>query len=168
MNHRNWPTGYYALRLMIASGKSDAARDELDLLLERNESDLPLGSRKLLNQERLKLTTSLEDFLRHVPEVPVPSGVDFNTGKEVPADSAQTKPAQPLFNRYAAETLGGRHQDTPQEPKAMRCEEVGSLCFDGDHAEDVSRTPRDLSADDRTSQNSSERMAASCLLTVCN
>jgi len=96
---------YYALRLMIASGKSDAARSELDRLLKRKESDLPLGSRNLLNEERLKLTTSLEDLVQHAPETPVPSEVDFNTGEEVAADSTENQPGQPLFNRYAAETF---------------------------------------------------------------
>jgi hypothetical protein len=96
---------YYALRLLIASGKSDAAREELDRLLTRNESELLLGSRNLLNEERLKLTTSLEDFLRHAPEVPVPSEVDFNTGEDVPPESTESKPGPRLFNRYAAETL---------------------------------------------------------------
>lgn len=96
---------YYASRLMIASGESEPARDELDRLLKRNEPDLPLGSRNLLNEERLKLTTSLEDLLEHAPETPVPSQVDFNTGEEGPADSTEKQPGQPLFNRYAAETL---------------------------------------------------------------
>jgi hypothetical protein len=59
----------------------DAARGELDRLLNRKEFDLPLGSRNLLNDERLKLTTGLEDLVQHAPE-PVPSEVDFNTGDD--------------------------------------------------------------------------------------
>jgi hypothetical protein len=96
---------YHVLRLMIASGKSEAARKEIDRLLQHNGPDLPLGSRNLLNEERLKLTTSLADLLEHAAETPVPSEVDFTTGEEVPADSNQNQPGQPLFNRYAAETF---------------------------------------------------------------
>jgi len=121
---------YYALRLLITSGKSGAAREELDRLLTRNEPDLPLGSRNLLNEERLKLTTSLEDFLRHAPEVPVPSEVDFNTGEDVPPESNESKPGPPLFNRYAAETLVKRlplnlliqAAESPILPKHLRRE----------------------------------------------
>jgi hypothetical protein len=32
----------------------------------------------------------------------------------------------------------------PQEPKTMRCVEVSSLCFDENHAENVSRVPCEL------------------------
>lgn len=96
---------YYALRLMIASGQSDAARSELDRLLKPNQPDLPLGSRNLLNEERLELTTSFEDLLQHGSETPVPSEVDFNTGEDVPAESAEGQPRPPLFNRYAAEVF---------------------------------------------------------------
>jgi hypothetical protein len=94
---------YYALRLMTATGQSDAARRELDNLLK--SSDLPLASRNLLNEERLKITTSLEDFLQHAPEAPVPSEVDMNTGEEIPRSSYEDYPSDPLFNRYAAEVL---------------------------------------------------------------
>jgi len=99
---------YYALRLMISSGQSDAAREELDTLLSGNASDLPLASRNLLNEKRLELTTSLNDFLQRAPEAPVPAELDFNTGEEVMSDSEPTKTAEPLFNRYAAETLTKR------------------------------------------------------------
>lgn len=95
---------HYALHMMIAAGQADAARKELDALLKSNESELPLGSRNLLNEQRLSLTTSLEDLLQHAPETPVPSEVDFNTGEDVPAESP-AKPAPPLFNRYAAEVF---------------------------------------------------------------
>ncbi len=128
---------YYALRLMITSGQSDAARSELDALLKRNEPDLPLGSRNLLNEERLKLTTSLEDLLQHASETPVPSEVDFNTGEEVPAESTEGQPNPPLFNRYAAETLVKRlpldvliqAAESPLLPKHLRREVARSAWF---------------------------------------
>jgi hypothetical protein len=102
---------YYALRLMIASGKSDAARGELDRLLNRKESDLPLGSRNPLNEERLKLTTSLEDLVQHAPETPVPSEVDFNTGEEVPADSKEDQPGQVTVRKEFRKPSGLKWQD---------------------------------------------------------
>jgi hypothetical protein len=94
---------YYVLRLMIATGQSDVARRELDDLLQ--SSDLPLASRNLFNEERLKITTSLEDFLHHAPEAPVPAEVDMNTGEEIPRSSYEGYLSDPLFNRYAAEVL---------------------------------------------------------------
>jgi hypothetical protein len=96
---------YYALRLMVGSGQVDSARREMDTLLKSTATDIPLGSRNLLNEERLRITTNLEDFLQHAPETPVPSEVDFNTGEDVPASGETSHPHQPLFNRYAAETL---------------------------------------------------------------
>ena len=89
---------YYATRLMIASGQPDTARTELDTLLGRKDLDIPLGSHNLLNEERLKLTTSLEDFLQHAPETPVPAELDFNTGAWVPASPNEPKPGEPALN----------------------------------------------------------------------
>ncbi len=96
---------YYALDLLANSGQQDTARRELDVLLAKHESEIPLGSHNLLNDERLKLTTSLEDFLQHAPETPVPAETDFNTGEEVSADPDKAKPSVSLFTQYAAEFL---------------------------------------------------------------
>jgi hypothetical protein len=120
---------YFALRSMIGSGQSDVARKELDVLLKGQEPDLPLGSRNLLNEERLKVTSSLEDFLQHAPETPVPAEVDFNTGEEVPAEPKESQP-EPLFNHYAAEVLVKRlplavltqAAESPALPKQLRRE----------------------------------------------
>lgn len=121
---------YYALRLMIASGQPSAARKELDGLLTGQARDLPLGSRNLLNEERLKVASGLEDFLQHAPETPVPSEIDLNTGEDVPAESAESKPSEPLFNHYAAEFFVKRlpldmliqAADSPTLPKHLRRE----------------------------------------------
>jgi hypothetical protein len=96
---------YYALRLMVASGQMDSARKEMDTLLKSTTPGTPLGSHNLLNEERLRVTTNLEDFLQHAPETPVPSEVDFNTGEDVPASPDTSHTNEPLFNRYAADTL---------------------------------------------------------------
>ncbi|MFZ0859885.1 MAG: hypothetical protein WCA27_32635 [Candidatus Sulfotelmatobacter sp.] len=121
---------YYALRLMIASGQSDAARKEIDVLLKGKEPDLPLGSRNLLNEERLKVANGLEDFLQHAAETPVPSEVDFNTGEDVPSESTEGKPSEPLLNHYAAEFFVKRlpldvliqAAESPALPKHLRRE----------------------------------------------
>ncbi len=121
---------YYALRLQLATGQADAARKELDRLLGGKELDIPLGSHNLLNDQRLKITTSLEDFLQHASEAPVPSKVDFDTGADVPADDDKAKPGEPLFTHYSAEVflkrlpLAGLLQaaQTPALPKDLRRE----------------------------------------------
>jgi len=121
---------YYAVRLMIASGQPGAARKELDSLLQGQAPDLPLGSRNLLNEERMKVSSSLEDFLQRAPETPVPAEVDFNTGEEVPAGSAGDQPSEPLFNHYAAQFFLKRlplavliqAAESPALPKRLRRE----------------------------------------------
>jgi hypothetical protein len=119
---------YYALRLMIAARQSDSARRELDSLL--NNADITLGSRNLLNEERLKITISLEDFLQHAPEAPVPAEVDINTGEEIPKSPNEDHPSDSLLNRYAAEVLVKRlplavlihGSEAPALPKHLRRE----------------------------------------------
>jgi hypothetical protein len=121
---------YFALRLMVASGQSEAARKELDSLLKSIGPGLPLGSRNLLNEERLKVTSSLEDFLQHAPEIPVPAEVDFNTGEEVPAEAQENQTRASLFNHFAAEVLVKRlplavliqAAESPALPKPLRRE----------------------------------------------
>jgi hypothetical protein len=121
---------YYALDLLAASGQQDTARRELDALLAKHEPEISLGSYNLLNDERLKLTTSLKDFLQHAPETPVPAETDFNTGEEVSADRDEAKPSVSLFTHYAAEILLKRLPvaalrqvaESPTLPKHLRRE----------------------------------------------
>ena len=91
---------YQALRLMIAAGYFEPARKELDLLLA--SPAIPIGSHNLLNEQRLTLATSLEDFLQHAPETPVPSTLDESTEEVVPDTQNPSQPAQPYFSDYAA------------------------------------------------------------------
>ena len=94
---------YYALRLMIAAGQSVQRSSGSDSLLKN--TDIPLAAHNLLNEERLKITSSLEDFLQHAPETPVPAEVDINTGEEVFRRLHRRLSERTLFNRYAAELL---------------------------------------------------------------
>ena len=70
---------YYALRLM-AQGEQEAARKELDAWLSRPDDELAHGTRNLFNNERLRLSTNLADFLSHAAETPAQVGVDMGDG----------------------------------------------------------------------------------------
>jgi hypothetical protein len=92
---------YQALRLMIGAGQLAPARKELDQLLAN--PGIPLGSYNLLNEQRLTLATSLEHFLQHAPETPVPSKLDESTDEVVPDTQTSSQTPQPYFSDYAAE-----------------------------------------------------------------
>jgi hypothetical protein len=125
---------YYALRLMIASGQADASRAELDSLLRRGDDELPRGSRNLLNEERLKLTTSFEDFLQHAAEMPVLADVDFNTGDMIPSDKPSALNDSPLFNHFAAEVLIKRL------PLSLMIQAAGSPALPKNLRREIART----------------------------
>jgi len=97
---------YYALR-MIARSQQDAARKELDAMLA--DTNLPVGSRNLLNDERQRLATSLADFLSHAAEIPSYVGLDLElAGEGYPpyeSEQATASKGKPFFNAYAAEVL---------------------------------------------------------------
>lgn len=97
---------YYALRLMIANGDLEPARKELDLLL--GKTDIPIGSHNMLNEQRLILATSLEDFLQHAPETRVPSKLDESTDEVVPDTQSNGQPSEPYSSYYAAEIFQKR------------------------------------------------------------
>lgn len=100
---------------MMARGKQpDAARKELDALLSRPEDGLPRGSRNLLNDERQRLSTSLEDFLAHAAEVPDRIGVAWEDGEEAfgeEQDESERKKdgkERAFFTDYSAQILAQR------------------------------------------------------------
>jgi len=61
-----------------------------------------------LNEQRLTLATSLEDFLQHAPETPVPSKLDESADEVVPDTQNDSQPRQPYFSNYAAEIFQKR------------------------------------------------------------
>jgi len=85
---------------MIATRQQEAARKQLDALLARSQPEMPVPTHNLFNEQRLKLTTSIDDFLRHAAEAPVSTDVDDSTMAAVPSEDA--KPEPPLFAHYAA------------------------------------------------------------------
>lgn len=101
---------YYALRMMAAGKQRDAARKELDALLQ--QPTLPQGSRNLLNDERQKIATNLPDFLAHAAEVPNYVGLDLElAGEGYPpyeSDQAKASRGKAFFNAYAAQILSRR------------------------------------------------------------
>ena len=125
---------YYASRLMTASGQSDAARAELDALVKSSDDELPRGSRNLLNEERLKLTTSFDDFLQHSAEMPVLADVDFNTGDMIPSDKPSALNDSPLFNQFAAEVLVKRL------PVSLLIQAAGSAALPKNLRREIART----------------------------
>jgi len=97
---------YYALRLMISTGRKTEARRELDGILV--QSALPAGTRNLFIEERLPLATSFDDFLKNAPERPAAIGVDENGGDNVPPSQPGPKPQPVFLDTYAAKVFAKR------------------------------------------------------------
>ena len=105
-------TRYYALGLMPDAGQGDEARKELDGLLARIGSETPadsltpIGSYNLLNDLRLKLATSLDDFLKHAAERPV--GADEGEGTDAETQPGGIKMDEKYFTPYSAKIFQKR------------------------------------------------------------
>jgi hypothetical protein len=91
---------YQALRLLIARGKTDEGRKELDVLLGR--SDLPQGASNLFNEERQKITLGLDDFLSHAAEHAVGVQSDADNGEDSLTPNSATGP---FFNHFSTEVF---------------------------------------------------------------
>ncbi len=105
---------YYALRTMARGKQHEAARKELDSSLSRPESELPHGTRNLLNDERQKLSTTLVDFLTHAAEVPAQIGLDMDGNdlggddEQAMTEGAKKDKGKGFFNEYSAQILAQR------------------------------------------------------------
>jgi hypothetical protein len=104
---------YYALRLMARGKEQEAARKELDAWLSRPDDELAHGTRNLFNNERLRLSTNLADFLSHAAETPAQVGVDMGDGPDVDEEQELTERGKQekgkgFFNDYSAEILAQR------------------------------------------------------------
>ncbi len=95
---------------MAGTNQDEARRKELDALLAAGE--LAAATRNLFNDERLKLATSLPDFLAHAAEAPSAIGYDEQemTGGDEQEESEQAKRygGKLFFNAYSARVLGQR------------------------------------------------------------
>jgi hypothetical protein len=104
---------YLSVRLDIAAGRSAAARTKLDELLRSHRSRFNLSSLSLLQQERLMVANSLDDFLAYVPREPAGFSWDED-GRQIPADEAEgaeelaALKGKALFDSDAAEIFDRR------------------------------------------------------------
>lgn len=105
---------YYALRLMARGKEQEAARKELDAWLGRPDDELAHGTRNLFNNERLRLSTNLADFLSHAAETPAQVGVDMGAGlpdvdeEQELTERGKHEKGKGFFNDYSAEILAQR------------------------------------------------------------
>ncbi|HJQ25991.1 MAG TPA: hypothetical protein VKA60_18885 [Blastocatellia bacterium] len=78
---------YHTLRLNIEAGRRDEARRVLDALLAANAATLPPSAFNQFMALRMKVATSLDEFLKYAQRVP--SGFTFDEdGRELPADTS--------------------------------------------------------------------------------
>ena len=79
---------YQSIRLEIAAGHSANARKKLDELLTSHRSSFNASSLNLLQQERMIVSSTLDDFLTFAQRVP--AGFSWNDdGREIPADAEE-------------------------------------------------------------------------------
>ena len=74
---------FHAARLLIDSGKHNQARTLLDQLLKSNRADFDRSTLNLLTAQRIRIATTLDDFLTYVPREP--AAYSWNDdGRELP------------------------------------------------------------------------------------
>jgi hypothetical protein len=88
---------FHRVRLLVQSGKQDAARAALDTLLARSAPGFPAASRNLLLAFRMQLARNLDELLRFAPRVPatVTSGADDLELPDEDAPAATAPKKQP-------------------------------------------------------------------------
>jgi hypothetical protein len=119
---------YQVLRLRVARGQTAVARNELDRWLK--QSDLPLGVRNLFNDQRQKIATGSDDFLRHAAETAV--GTTWEEG-EVNNPSAP-KAGGPYFNHFSTLVF------TKRLPLSLLAEAARSTTLPQNLRREVART----------------------------
>lgn len=101
---------FHSLRLDIRAGRAAIARAKLDELLQRQRQHFNTSSLNQLQHQRLLVSTSLDDLLIHVQQLPAGYSWDED-GREIPADAAevstelQSMQGKPLFDPQAGEIL---------------------------------------------------------------
>jgi hypothetical protein len=95
---------FHSLRLMIEANRTDDARKRLGGLLESSGSSLPPSALNLFLSLRMKLATTLNDFLKYA--LRTPAGTTFDEdGRELSADaSTENKPGQSPRKRSTFDT----------------------------------------------------------------
>ena len=99
---------FHALRLRNFAGQNDAVRSRLDQILIRDRGLLPPSALNLFLALRMKVSTSLDDWLKYAVRVPAGEGID-PAGLELP--EAAGKPwgvstgSEPRFDADASEVF---------------------------------------------------------------
>ena len=76
---------FHAIRLLFESGKTTEARQLVEQILKDNRNQLDQSSTNLLIGQRLRMATSLSEFLSNAPRIP--SALSWNDdGREIPAE----------------------------------------------------------------------------------
>jgi hypothetical protein len=102
-----FPTAtYYGIRLQIARGEADAAREWTDAALATKQSDAVTN---LLRAERLRLARDWDDFLRYATRKPV--GLTIGMGDDDPPASDQFTKVKP--NSVEADFTSPMNRLTP-------------------------------------------------------
>jgi hypothetical protein len=82
-----WPgfetVTFHALRLRSGTGHSDAVRSRLDLILAKGRGAMPPSALNLFLALRMKVATSLDEWLKYAVRVPAAEGIDTE-GRELP------------------------------------------------------------------------------------
>lgn len=101
---------FHAARLLIGKGRTSEARTLLDQILKENRAQFDQSSLNQLIDLRIKLSTTLEEFLSYAPRVP--AALSWNDdGREIPAGESEvpdeTKPklGQTLFEPNTAKVI---------------------------------------------------------------
>ena len=104
---------FYSVRLDIAAGRTADARTKLDDLLQKHRSSFSLSSLNSLLQQRLLVSTSLDDFLASAQRLP--AGLSWNEdGREIPAEAEEVSSenaslqGKSLFDSDASKILNRR------------------------------------------------------------
>jgi hypothetical protein len=104
---------FHSVRLDIAAGRAAAARTRLAELLTRDRSVLNPSSLNLLREQRLMLSTNLEEFVTYAPRLP--AGFSWDEGsREIPVDEGEVgeelkaMQSRALFDSDASEILNRR------------------------------------------------------------
>ena len=99
---------FHRARILMNSGKQDAARDELDRVLAANRENFPPSSLNLIVAERFRLARDFDEFLKYAPreaagivtfnDLEIPDGDNFENAFSM--NEAEYKPAPqiPLFD----------------------------------------------------------------------
>jgi hypothetical protein len=101
---------FLSVRLDIAAGRSAEARTKLDDLLHKHRARFSPSSLGLLQQQRLIVSSNLDDFLTYAQRMPAGFSWDED-GRELPVDAAEVGEelksiqGKPLFDVDASEAL---------------------------------------------------------------